>query len=541
MKKLSLLFFIALAYMPVHAQVTIVKSPAIDVTAYHFEIGLSDKTDSIQGRATVHFTCLSDTQQVAVDLRQPSGKTGFTVSSVRLGKTDLRFEQKSDRIFIHLAGNAAKNKSLSFVIAYSGIPADGLIISTNKFGKRTFFADNWPNRAHQWIPCVDDPADKATVEFTVTAPSHYKVISNGLLVTEQLAGSGMKRTHYREEVPLPTKIMVIGVADFATEQSGKIGSVPVSSWVFPENQQEGFADYGIAPPILQWMRDYIGPFPYKKLAHVQSKTIFGGMENAGAIFYYENSVNGRVNNESLIAHETAHQFFGDMVTEQDFSQVWLSEGFATYMTHLYIGSKYGEDSLSREMAKDRSQIIAFSRSKKLPVIDTVSKMMDLLNINSYQKGSWILHMLRRETGDSLFRLSLREYYRSYAGKNATTTNLKNIFQQVTHKSLDTFFHQWLEIPGQPDLDIRWSYSIESGLLQITIKQQQAQPFSFPLEFEIQGKDNTKQTIRFEVSQPRQIFLVPYPSEPLSIRPDPGTSLLFSSVISRKPVMTDPAK
>lgn len=533
MKKFLLGIFSITVSLISAAQVRPAPAPVIDITGYQFDLRLSDKTDSIYGKAIASFTCLADTKQVVFDLRQSDGKTGFSVSSVRMDNTDLAFEQVKDRILVNLAGKGHKNEKLSLAISYSGIPADGLIISTSKFGKRTFFADNWPNRAHQWLPCVDDPADKASVEFNVTAPAHYKVIANGVLAGEEAIPGEMKRTSYKEPVPLPTKIMVIGVADFSTEQSGMVGSIPVSTWVFPENRQAGFRDYGIAPPILQWMQEYIGPFPYKKLAHVQSKTIFGGMENAGAIFYYENSVNGKADNEALIAHETAHQFFGDMVTEKDFSHIWLSEGFATYMTHLYLESRYGTDSLAKAMARDRNQVIAFSRSKRLPVIDTVSKMMDLLSINSYQKGSWVLHMLRRETGDSLFRLSLREYYRSFAGKNATSSDLRTIFEKVSHRSLDNFFRQWLEIPGQPDLDIRWTYISTSQQFQLTIRQQQQQLFTFPIEFEIRLKDNSSQLIRLEVARQEQVFVVPLKAEPISIHADPKTSLLFTSVINPK--------
>lgn len=505
----------------------------IDVKHYGFELELTDQNDSIRGKATISFQCLADTQLISFDLRQSTGKVGFTVSTVTAADRKLDFNQSHDKININLGGLGAANKEIVISVSYSGIPADGLIISTNKFGKRTFFSDNWPNRALQWIPCVDDPSDKASVDFFVTAPEKYKVISNGLLIDDRLTGSGKRLTHYKEEVPLPTKIMVIGVADFATQESGRVGTVPVSTWVFPENKADGFKDYGIAPPILQWLKDYIGQFPYKKLAHVQSKTIFGGMENAGAIFYYENSVNGRMSDEALIAHETAHQYFGDMVTESSFPHVWLSEGFASYMTHLFLESKYGKDSLANRMDADRSKIIAFSKTHNLPVIDSVSGMMDLLNTNSYQKGSWVLHMLRHETGDSLFRQCIRDYYRTYAGKNASSSDLQKVFELALQRPLDTFFHQWLSIPGQPDVEIKWSYDTESAILQLTTRQQQKKIFSFPLEIEIEAKDHTRQLIKFNISQPRQIFLFPYASEPIAIHPDPSVSLLFSSTVIKK--------
>ena len=202
----------------------------------------------------------------------------------------LLFTHENDKIKIKLPRKLLVDEKDTIAIEYKGIPSDGLIISKNKYGKRTFFADNWPNRAHNWIPCVDDPADKASVEFLVTAPSHYQVISNGVQIEETNLPGNKKLTHYKEDVPLPTKVMVIGAADFAVQHVGDIGCVPVSSWVYPENKEAGFFDYAIAKDILAWHINYIGSYAYKKLANVQSKTKFGGMENAGAIFYAEEKI-----------------------------------------------------------------------------------------------------------------------------------------------------------------------------------------------------------------------------------------------------------
>ncbi len=130
-----------------------------------------------------------------------------------------------------------------------------------------------------------------------------------------------------------------------------------NSWVYPENKKEGFYDYAVAKDILTYHINYIGPYPYKKLANVQSKTSFGGMENAGAIFYAENQLTVYRQEEELLSHEIVHQWFGDMATEKSFAHLWLSEGFATYLTHMYIESKYGTDSLNKEMRIDRDELL----------------------------------------------------------------------------------------------------------------------------------------------------------------------------------------
>src|SRR5258706_6114658 len=283
------LFVCLIGFIPANAQ------RKIDVLDCTYEITLSDQNDTIRGWARIEFSVLENLDSVTLDFssRGPSGKGMIvTKTMVNVPDQDVQFTHSDDKLKIPF--KLKKGNTATVIITYKGVPADGLIISKNKYGKRTFFSDNWPNRAHYWIPCVDDPMDKAKVNFGVVAPDHYKVISNGTLFGERInEANHTKTTLWKEDVALPTKVMVIGVADFAVDSVGAVNSVPVSSWVFADNAKEGFYDYAPAKDILAFFMNYIGPYPYKKLANVQSRTIFGGMENASAIFYFENSVTGQ--------------------------------------------------------------------------------------------------------------------------------------------------------------------------------------------------------------------------------------------------------
>src|ERR1041385_4894957 len=191
--------------------------------------------------------------------------------------------------------------------------------------------------------------------------------------------------------------MVVGIARFAMEVSGRVENIPVESWVYPQNKKDGFFDYSVAARVLEFFNKEIGEYPYKKLANVQSKTRFGGLENANTIFYYENSVTGKGTAETLIAHEIAHQWFGNSVTEKDWHHVWLSEGFATYFANLYLERTYGHDRLAEEEKKDREQVVSYFSKNPNPVLDTtITDLTKLLSVNPYQKGGWVLHMLRHE-------------------------------------------------------------------------------------------------------------------------------------------------
>lgn len=506
---------------------------SIDVLHYKYEIELNDNNDTIYGKATIVLQFREPTKWIELNLKS-LGKDGKGMMVMGAGGPDFQkvtIELESHKFGLNLNNLSKKNDTATYTINYKGIPADGLIISKNKYGNRTFFSDNWPNRAHNWIPCVDDPADKATVEFIVTAPSHYQVISNGVQVEETNLSNNKKLTHYKEDVPLPTKVMVIGVADFAVNNVGDVNCIPVSSWVYPENKTEGFYDYAIGKEILAWYINYIGPFPYKKLANVQSKTIFGGMENAGAIFYFENSVTGKREEEALIAHEIVHQWFGDMATEKSFAHLWLSEGFATYLTHVYLESKYGTDSLKSRMKADRETVIDFVNSSQKRVVDFSTDYMQLLNANSYQKGGWVLHMLRRQLGDSVFHKAIRQYYATYAGKNADSKDLQTIFETISGKNLNVFFDQWLHTPENPKLNITWKYQAKEKSVAITVEQLQSKIFEFPLEIAIGDTSAKKQIKKINVTKKVETFNFPVSSSSISISVDTNTSLLFEGTVT----------
>ncbi|TWV99559.1 M1 family metallopeptidase [Chitinophaga pinensis] len=491
-----------------------------DVQHYDILLTLNDRTDNIQGVTGITVRFKENTQELRLDLIGRSTKdTGMAVSAVTEGKVRIPFKQ--DKKYLKLQIRAKKGETHTYQVVYSGIPQNGLIISHNMFGKRTFFTDNWPDRAHYWLPCIDHPSDKAAVDITVTAPDHYSVVANGLKTAEVQLPGKLKRTHYKETVVLPTKVFAVGVADFAIDHPGDADGIPVYSYVFPENKERGFKDYAIAVEVLHFFINRLGPFAYQKLANVQSRTMFGGMENAGAIFYEEESV-GLKTLESLVAHEIAHQWFGDAVTETSWEHVWLSEGFATYMTNVYMEQKYGVDTLHAGLRADRKRVLAFAQRRYTPVVDTSRQggYMQLLNANSYQKGGWVLHMLRRQVGDSLFWKGIRAYFADYNGRNANTDDFRKEMEKASGQDLHAFFQQWLYTPGVPMLYVRKGTTPNT----LIVEQQQEHLFSFPLEYRTEGSNDLQRVIikdrvtTLDVADGQQIQI------------DPETNLLFGGAL-----------
>ncbi|WP_162944437.1 M1 family metallopeptidase [Flavisolibacter nicotianae] len=509
---------------------TCLNAQDIDVQHYTFRLELSDSGSAIRGNATVEFKALHNLTSVTLDLTGRNGATGMEVTGIYQAERNdkrLSFSNVNDQLIISLADTIKKGATEKLTIAYWGLPDDGLIIAKNKFGERTFFADNWPNRAHHWIPCVDRPDDKASFEFFVTAPSHYSVISNGEKVEEKELGRGRKLTHWKVNIALPTKVMVIGVARFAVKTfDDSPPNLPVSAWVYPQDSTKGFYDYALATEILRFFSGYIAPFPYNKLANVQSTTIFGGMENASCIFYDEHSVTGNRDSEDLLAHEIAHQWFGDMASEKSFAHLWLSEGFATYFTDLYFEKKYGQEAVVARLKKERGEAVEFARHSASPVVDSTANLMSLLNANSYQKGAWVLHMLRNEVGDSLFQQIIRSYYQQYKGGNADTRDFEAVAEKVSGKDLSSFFAQWLYRPGIPQLAVT-KYNVR-GALVVQVTQKQKALYTFPIEILVEGENGKKQRYRELVATAKSSFQYRPGFAVKKVTIDPDCKLLYAA-------------
>ncbi|MEM6806857.1 MAG: M1 family metallopeptidase, partial [Bacteroidota bacterium] len=429
MKKTTLLFAWVLAILLsgtefLFAQSRWMPKPGIDILHYDFSLEFFEESDLMKAEAQVFFRIDEslENKTIQLDLIEKEGvdaKFGMLVKSVLYKEEALNFSHKEDKLAIELP--PTHNPEIPINISYEGIPADGMIISKNKYGDRTYFGDNWPNRARNWLPVVDHPSDKASVAFKVIVPEKYQVVGTGSLREESDLDKNRRYYHWESEAQIATKVMVIGIADFAVQYLRPIQGIQVSSWIYPQDREAGFYDYELAEEVLAFMTEHVGPYPYKKLANVQSKTKFGGMENASNIFYMEASVDGKRTYEGLIAHEIAHQWFGNSASESDWPHIWLSEGFATYFTALYLENKYGPEALQKSMKENRTTV--FIQAPPSPVVPkNVPNLMALLNANSYQKGGWFLHMLRNKVGDEKFWQIIRSYYRKYAGANASTAD-----------------------------------------------------------------------------------------------------------------------
>jgi aminopeptidase N len=516
----------------------------INVLHYVFRLSLQDESNEIIGQTSIDIQfCEAGVDRFELDLtgkERGDAKTGMTVSRVTVDNSELRFEHQNNRLKIDLdekvVGKIEKGQSLRINIDYLGTPQEGLVIRDNKYHERTFFADNFPNRARQWLPVLDHPYDKATCEFIVTAPKPYRVVANGKLI-EELDNVSTHQTHWKQSVPISTYLMVIGAARFATQDVEPVAGIPIQTWVFPEDQDVGFAVFGEAGKPLKFFIDRIGPYPYEKLANVQSTNRYGATEFASSIFYGED-VFSRGSGFPIMVHEIAHQWFGDSITTNDWNHVWLSEGFATYLTHLYFEAESGREQLVEGMQKDRERVIRSAASHPdQPLIDERLPVERTLTGDAYQKGAWVLHMLRHRIGDEHFWNGLREYYQRYHESNCNSEDFQKVMQEVSGIDLSEFFEQWLYAPEFPKFAGSWRYDTATKQVVINLEQtQKFHKFKVPLEIGLFYDGRPAPIVKqIQVSSARDVFRIPSDAVPSRIELDPDTWLLMESKFETKPV------
>jgi len=523
-KFLTLIFCSFLLFSYAQDQIDI-----IDVKSYDLTIEVSDENDSIHVTEKVTIKLLEEGHRLYLDLISESDGFGMKINTLITSKGDaVTYIHKDDKLWI-APQNKTPDTELNYVISYSGIPKTGMIIGKNKFGERTFFGDNWPNRARHWIACVDHPADKAKINFTVIAPKKYDCIATGNLVSVEKFNKAKMIYSYQSDYELPTKVMVIGLAEFDIEKLENEHDFILSVWAYSKDSENGFTDMAVAKEAVDYFISKLGDYPYEKLANVQSTTQFGGMENAGNIFYDENSITGNKTIEATIAHEIAHQWFGNSASEADWNHIWLSEGFATYLTDLYWENKYGTEAMNVRLTDERERVINFSKQYNHPVVDTTyAELMHLLNPHSYQKGAWFLHMLRNEVGDSVFWNGINEYYDTYQYGNATTNDFQAVMESHFPVSLDKFFDQWLFQSQHPTLKINYNSNDDDQVISIH-QLQNTHVFDFKLEIEFTYEDKTSEIKTFRVSRKKEVFVLKSKKPITSMKYDPNVKLLFEQV------------
>lgn len=479
-----------------------------DVLAYDFrvEFPATGVPDLVRFSATTTARRQAAATQLSLDL-----VAAMVVDSARVNDRTAAFSRSGDSVRVTLP--AAQGDTVRVAVFYHGLPTDGLIIRRDTALGWTAFGDNFPDRARQWLAVVDHPSDKALVRWDVVAPASHRVIANGRLLEETPDAAPIAtrrvRTRWATERPIYPSVMVIGVAPFAVVEltdsvcvTGELpGCVRQSVWTTPAKRAYMPGHFARAGAMVALFNRLAGPYPYEKLAHVASSTRYGGMENAGAIFYADELFTPDSPREELIAHETAHQWFGDAVTEREWPHVWLSEGFATYFTALWVEHAHGAEALEAHMTRMRAKVLRSAVTTQKPIVDEgLNDLRRVLNTNVYDKAGFVLHMLRREIGDSAFFGGIRSYYAAHRHGNAVTSELQAEFERAAGRPLDWFFAQWFTRTGVANVQPSWRWDAARRALVVTVTQgTTVAPYRLSLSIDVTDADGVTQRVRVPVA------------------------------------------
>ncbi|MFA9205730.1 MAG: M1 family aminopeptidase [Burkholderiaceae bacterium] len=517
----------------------------IDVKHYVFNLSLSDADNEITGTTlvTVSFkeAGMKNFRLDFINKTTARQNKGMVVDAVSINNTAVNYTHENDELIISLPTPSTKNQTITFTIQYHGIPFDGLRIGATKLGDRSFFNENWPNRGRHWLPIVDHPHDKATSEFIVKAPSHYKVVSNGLLMEESELGNSTRLTHWKQSVPVSSWLFVLGVADFAVKYVDEFRGKSIQTWVYAKNREAGFYDFDEpTKKVLEFYSNYVGPYAYEKLANIQTPSVNGGMETSSAIFYGEDLVTGKRDDRTrnVVIHEIAHQWFGNAITETTWDDAWLSEGFATFFTLLFIENSYGKDEYTKGIIKARKTV--YDLSVKMPDFSIVSERTaekeQVTSGLTYQKGAWVLHMLRNLMGDANFKKGIQNYYAKYFNANTSTDEFRAEMEKVAGKDLKLFFKQWLYQPINPTINASWTYNAKAKKLTVQLHQAQGDKFlySLPVEIGYYKKGASSPTIlTMNLKEKDQVFSFSLAAAPEKLELDPRALLLNDGKMSKE--------
>ena len=447
---------------------------------YVVSLTLNDQlSEIVTGSARIDVLVLKKTALIDFDFGE------LKTTSVTVDSKPASFTHRNGKLEITLAEPANPGTNIVIEVVYQGKPKDGLIMKSDKDGKPSAVGDNWPNRVHHWIPSFDHPSAKATVTFNITAPARDEVVANGRLDNVQTTANGNRTWTYSTGVPIPPYCMIIAVGQFARLEPSERTPVPLSFYVPHSDRPAALKGFAPSLPSLVFFSELVAPYPYEKLAMIVGSTQFGGMENSSAIVFSSTLFNPRPSVKmskrygipkgtvALIAHEIAHQWFGDSVTESTWADLWLSEGFATYFAGVFVQKHEGEDAFQEYMKAQADSVFAYEKNSRTPIFDTeTTDLFKLLNANNYQKGAWVLHMLRMSLGDDVFFRGIRDYYHAHKDRTASTEDLRAALEKASGKDLKDFFQRWVYGVGHPKYHATAEYLARQAEIRVVLRQVQ---------------------------------------------------------------------
>jgi len=532
------------AFQPQHVEPKWARDRDANIKHIKLEVRLDFDAKKITGTATHRLSAIAGPlERLEFDATELEIRA-VRASAFRAGGEPASFESCDGKLRIALPRAIGTGEEIEIAIDYAGQPRRGLYFVgpdpeyPNK--PRQAWTQGEDEDSRYWFPCYDYPNNRTTSEIVATVPEQFTAISNGALVGTSSDATAKTRTfHWRHDVPHSAYLITLAAGEFAMIEE-RAGTVPVTYYVAPGREDDARRAFGNTPKMIEFFERVIGvPYPYAKYAQVAvSDFIFGGMENTSATTQTDSTLHDArahldFKSDPLVAHELAHQWWGDLLTCRDWAHAWLNEGFATYFEALWCEENLGADEFAWNVRQDREGYLDEDANHyRRPIVcNRYRTPIELFDRHLYEKGSLVLHMIRRVSGDDLFFKSLNLYCTRHRGANVITQDLQRAFEDTTGRNLDFFFDQWVYKEGHPEIEVSSSFDDKKKLLSVTVKQTHktgdtiASAFSFPVTIALMDAQGRETRHRVEIKDREQVFNFVMDKAPKAVRFDPEHDIL----------------
>jgi aminopeptidase N len=454
----------------------------VDVKHYRLQIRLDPASTAIAGTVTIEGEAVAQTSAVNIDAQD-----NLTIDAVRLDGAAVEFRRRKDFINLDFPESLAAGRKFAIAIDYHGTPVvenrlgGGMLVSRHGAGDTPVMASlSEPFAAPSWWPCVDDARDKATAEIEATVPTGYQAASNGVLVKTE-TDANRTTFFWREDFPLSTYLVSVAATDYAkfedtyTALDGTV--MPLVYYVYPEHLAIAQQKFAVTRRAMEIFAPLFGEYPFLNEKYGMAEFPWsGGMEHQTLTSLGSSVIGSSGTSRSIIAHELAHQWWGDLVTMRTWDDIWLNEGFATYAEVLFF-ERFSNMNAGELMANSYDDGKMSGRLGGTVTAENLDNPFDDTGA-VYTKGAWVLHMLRHILGDQAFFDTLKDYRQRFAYGNASTSDFQRVCEDHYGAKLDWFFTQWIYAEGRPSYKVSTDIS-QSGaqlpyVLSVTVKQKQSQ-------------------------------------------------------------------
>jgi aminopeptidase N len=525
-------------FQPAHVEPNWPRDRSAEIRHIKIELALDFEHRRISGTATHRIAAIVDGLATL-----EFDATELAIAAVRAGGEPVPFETADRKLRITFARALAAGDEIEVAIDYSATPRRGLYFVGPDDAYRDKPVQAWTQGEDEdsrfWFPCYDYPNNRSTSEVIATVPERFTAVSNGALVENRHDPAARTRTfHFRHDVPHSAYLITLAAAEFATIED-RAGATPVLYYVQPGREDDARRAFGNTPKMIEFFERKIGvPYPYAKYAQVAvSDFIFGGMENTSATTQTTDTMHDArahldFTSDPLVAHELAHQWWGDLLTCRDWSHAWLNEGFATYFEAMWCEENLGADEFAWNLRQDRGGYFEEDgHHYRRPIVcNRYRAPIELFDRHLYEKGSLVLHMLRRETGDALFFKALNLYCTRHRGRNVITQDLQRAFDDATGRNLDFFFDQWVYKEGHPEIEVSSAFDDKRKLASVTVKQTHKTSetiglFRLSATIALMDADGGETRHRVEIREREHVFFFACDKAPKAVRFDPEHDLV----------------